>query len=83
MRKALLTLALLALAPGSALAQEDVAEFYKGKTMRLLVGVGVGSGYDVNARALARHIGKHIPGNPNIIVQNQPGAGSLTMTNQM
>ena len=83
MRKALLTLALLALAPGSALAQEDVAEFYKGKTVRLLVGVGVGSGYDINARALARHIGKHIPGNPNIIVQNQPGAGSLTMTNQM
>ena len=83
MRKALLTLALLALAPGSAQAQEDVAEFYKGKTVRLLVGVGVGSGYDVNARVLARHLGKHIPGNPNIIVQNQPGAGSLTMTNQM
>jgi tripartite-type tricarboxylate transporter receptor subunit TctC len=66
--------------PASA---QDVAEFYKGKTVRLLVGVGVGTGYDVNARALARHIGKHIPGNPSIIVQNQPGAGSLTMTNQM
>ena len=64
-------------------AQEDVAEFYKGKTVRLLVGIGVGSGYDVNARVLARHMSKHIPGNPNIIVQNQPGAGSLTMTNQM
>ncbi len=51
--------------------------------MRLLVGIGVGSGYDVNARVLARHMSKHIPGNPNIIVQNQPGAGSLTMTNQM
>ena len=83
MKKALLTLALLSMAPALAHAQEDVAGFYKGKTVRLIVGVGVGSGYDVNARALARHLAKHIPGNPNIIVQNQPGAGSLTMTNQM
>ena len=83
MRKSLLALALLAIAPAAAHAQEDVAEFYKGKTVRLLVGIGVGSGYDVNARVLARHMSKHIPGNPNIIVQNQPGAGSLTMTNQM
>ena len=66
-----------------ARAQDDVADFYKGKTVRLIVGIGVGSGYDINARLLARHIGKHIPGNPTIIVQNQPGAGSLTMTNQM
>jgi tripartite-type tricarboxylate transporter receptor subunit TctC len=64
-------------------AQNDVAAFYKDKTVRLIVSVGVGSGYDVNARVLARHLGKHIPGNPNIIVQNQPGAGGLTMTNQM
>ena len=83
MRKSLLALVLLAIAPATAQAQEDVAEFYKGKTVRLLVGIGVGSGYDVNARVLARHMSKHIPGNPNIIVQNQPGAGSLTMTNQM
>jgi tripartite-type tricarboxylate transporter receptor subunit TctC len=82
MKKTILALAMLALA-GPAFAQDDVAEFYKGKTVRLIVSVGVGSGYDVNARALARHLGKHIPGNPNIIVQNQPGAGGLTMTNQM
>src|SRR5262245_3475867 len=75
---------LLVLSAGSSLmAQDDVAAFYQGKTMRLIVGVGVGSGYDVNARVLARHMAKHIPGHPNIIVQNQPGAGSLTMTNQM
>ena len=49
----------------------------------LVVGIGVGSGYDINARPLARHIGAHIPGNPTIIVQNQPGAGSLTMTNAL
>ena len=75
---------LLVLSAGSPLmAQDDVAAFYQGKTVRLIVGVGVGTGYDVNARVLARHIGRHIPGNPIIIVQNQPGAGSLTMTNQM
>jgi tripartite-type tricarboxylate transporter receptor subunit TctC len=67
----------------SAAAQEDVAAFYKGKTLRIVVGVAVGSGYDINARLLARHISAHIPGNPVAIVQNQPGAGSLTMTNQL
>ncbi len=83
MKSILLGVALAGLLATPVRAQEDVAEFYRGKTVRLLVGIGVGSGYDVNARALARHISKHIPGNPNIIVQNQPGAGSLTMTNQM
>jgi tripartite-type tricarboxylate transporter receptor subunit TctC len=48
-----------------------------------VVGVSVGSGYDVNARLLARHMAQYIPGNPTIIVQNQPGAGSLTMSNQL
>lgn len=64
-------------------AQEDVAAFYKGKIIRLVVGIGVGSGYDINARLLARHMAAHVPGQPTIIVQNQPGAGSLTMTNQL
>ena len=66
-----------------AAAQDDVAAFYKGKTVRLLVGIGVGSGYDINARLLARYLPKYIPGNPTVIVQNQPGAGSLSMTNQL
>ena len=83
MRKVLLALSALLLAGASASAQEDVANFYKGKIVRLVVGIGVGSGYDINARLLARHMSKHIPGNPTIIVQNQPGAGSLTMTNQL
>lgn len=82
-KRIVLAAAVAGLLATPAQSQEDVASFYKGKTVRLIVGVGVGTGYDVNARALARHIGKHIPGNPNIIVQNQPGAGSLTMTNQM
>ncbi len=62
---------------------EDVAAFFAGKTIRLVVGVDIGSGYDVNARLLARHMGAHIPGNPSFIVQNQPGAGSVTMTSQL
>ncbi len=74
---------LTAFAVAPVMAQDDVAAFYKGKTVRLVVGIGVGSGYDINARLLARHMPKHIPGNPTVIVQNQPGAGSLTMTNQL
>jgi tripartite-type tricarboxylate transporter receptor subunit TctC len=53
-------------------------DFYKGKTVTITVGFSPGGGYDVNARALARYLGKHIPGNPNVLVQNLPGAGSLT-----
>ena len=82
MKKAgLATLVLLTfLLPARA---EDVAEFFRGKTVRIIVGVGVGSGYDLNARLLARHLPNYIPGHPAVIVQNQPGAGSLTMTNAL
>src|SRR3954468_18278741 len=81
MNKTVLTLVGLLLALNGPARADDVADFYKGKTVRIVVGVGVGSGYDINARALARYIGKHLPGNPTVIVQNQPGAGSLTATN--
>ena len=77
-------IAILLLVGSPALAQQDdVAAFFKGKTLRLVVGVGVGSGYDINARLLARHMAAHVPGEPTIIVQNQPGAGSLAMTNAL
>jgi tripartite-type tricarboxylate transporter receptor subunit TctC len=66
-----------------ATAQDGVAQFYQGKTVRLIVGVAAGSGYDINARVLARHLSEHIPGKPTIIVQNQPGSGSISMTNQL
>jgi tripartite-type tricarboxylate transporter receptor subunit TctC len=82
MRKLLLAL-VVAGAALPAQAQDDAAAFYKGKVVRLIVGVGVGSGYDINARLLARHLPKYIPGHPSVIVQNQPGAGSLSMTNQL
>jgi tripartite-type tricarboxylate transporter receptor subunit TctC len=84
MRAHLVMLAAAGLAVASpAVAQDSVAAFYKDKTIRIVVGVAVGSGYDINARALGRHLGAHIPGNPSVIVQNQPGAGSLTMTNAL
>ncbi len=73
---------LCALAATPAAAQQEDA-FFRGKTLRLIVGVGVGSGYDLNARLLARHMAGHIPGQPTIVVQNQPGAGSLIMTNAL
>ncbi len=69
-------LAMLALNAVPAAAQ-DVASFYKGKTVRIVVGFSSGGGYDHYARVLTRHIGRHIPGNPNVIVQNMPGAASL------
>jgi tripartite-type tricarboxylate transporter receptor subunit TctC len=83
MDRILLALAAMLAALPPASAQDSVADFYKGKTVRIVVGIGVGSGYDINARLLARHMANYIPGNPTVIVQNQPGAGSLTMTNQL
>ncbi len=68
-------IAALALVASQSAQAED---FYKGKTFTIVVGFSPGGGYDVNARALARHLAAHIPGNPSIIVQNMPGAGSLT-----
>ena len=72
----------IALAAGLALQSADssaqsVEEFYKGRQITLLIGGGAGGGYDVYYRALARHIGKHIPGRPTIIPKNQPAASGL------
>ena len=70
--------ALAALALGAtAAAAQDVEGFYRGKTVRIIVGFSAGGGYDHYARVLSRHIGRHIPGQPNVIVQNMPGAASL------
>jgi tripartite-type tricarboxylate transporter receptor subunit TctC len=77
----ILSVCLWLIAPASA--QEDVAAFYRGKQLRLIVGTGPGGGYDLFARAVARRIGNHIPGNPTIIVQNQAAAGGLVMVNQL
>jgi len=62
---------------------DAIADFYRGKRLNLIVGYGPGGGYDVFARLLARHLGKFIPGNPHILVQNMPGAGSLIAANYL
>jgi tripartite-type tricarboxylate transporter receptor subunit TctC len=69
------------LAAASPAAADAVADFYKGKTVTILVGYGAGGGYDTTTRLVARHLGKHIPGNPSIIVQNMPGSGTLRLAN--
>lgn len=71
--------ALLASYAGNATA----ADFYQGKTISIVVGYAAGGGYDTYARTLARHLGKHIPGHPNVIVQNMTGAGSLIAANYL
>ena len=67
----------------SGLAQDAVADFYRGKQINLIVGYGPGGGYDTAARVLARHLGRYIPGNPSIVVQNMPGAGSMRAANYL
>jgi tripartite-type tricarboxylate transporter receptor subunit TctC len=75
---AVAVLTLLSVSPGDA--QEP---FYKGKTLTILAGTGAGNVYDMFARLFARHMGKHIPGNPDIIVQNMPGAASMIAANHL
>ncbi|HEY4135879.1 MAG TPA: hypothetical protein VGO34_11765 [Alphaproteobacteria bacterium] len=77
---ALLGLCVCAALPAQAQSAND---FYKGKQMTIIVGSAPGGGYDATARLFARFIGQHIPGTPNVIVQNMPGAGSLTATNNL
>src|SRR3954464_2356465 len=72
--------ALLAAGPVKA---QSVADFYRGKTVNVLIGVGVGGEYDLRARLVARHMRKHIPGSPAIVPQNMTGAGGLKMTNYL
>lgn len=69
--------------PAKAEVSENVRKFYAGKTVRIVVGFPPGSTFDTYARMLARHIGRHIPGAPNVIVQNMPGAGGLTSTSMV
>ena len=73
----------MALAAGLAPAHaaDAVENFYRGKTVQVLIGFGPGGGYDLYARTLARYMGKHIPGNPMIVPKNYEGAGSLRLAN--
>jgi len=58
-------------------------EYYRGKTVRIIVGLSAGGGFDIYARTMARHMGKHVPGNPAFIVDNMPGAGSMISANHV
>lgn len=72
----------LAAVPSPALS-DPVADFYKGRTVTLLVGQEPATGYDIYARVLARHVGRHIPGSPQLIVQNMPGASGVNAGNYL
>lgn len=78
---ALAVACLVAATPASA--QQSVEDFYRGKTLRFLVGYGPGTGYDVYMRVVQRHLGKHVPGKPNVVPENMPGAGGLVMANYL
>lgn len=83
-RKLAIGLLLAVTAAMSAHADPNaVADFYRGKVVTLYVGYGPGGGFDVMGRLLARHMGKHIPGHPAFVVQNMPGAGSLSLANYL
>jgi tripartite-type tricarboxylate transporter receptor subunit TctC len=62
---------------------QSLADVYKGKTLSIVVGSSTGGGYDAMARAIARFIGKHLPGNPTVVVRNMPGAGGIAATNYL
>jgi tripartite-type tricarboxylate transporter receptor subunit TctC len=77
---------LASIAPPAAaqnVAQGPVADFYRGKTITISVGFSVGGAYDLHARTLARVLGKHVPGRPNVIVKNAPGAAGLVLVNSL
>jgi tripartite-type tricarboxylate transporter receptor subunit TctC len=76
-----LAAALLAVVITQPALSAGVEDFYKGKSISLLIGYSVGGGYDAYGRLLARHLGKHIPGNPSVVPQNMTGAGSLKAAN--
>jgi tripartite-type tricarboxylate transporter receptor subunit TctC len=82
-RLAVAATGVLLVAGGSPARGQSPDAFYKGRTVSVVVGSSTGGGYDLNARLLAEHMGKHIPGKPTLIVQNMPGAGGLKMAGYM
>jgi tripartite-type tricarboxylate transporter receptor subunit TctC len=79
-RALILSIALTAVAATPVTAQTD---FYAGKSIQLLIGFSAGGGYDAYGRTLARHMGRYLPGNPRLVPQNMPGAGSLKAVNYL
>lgn len=78
-----ISLAMTGVWSAPALAQQSVADFYKGKTISMVISSGAGGGYDTLARTVGRHLGKHIPGNPSIVPRNMPGAGGIVASKHL
>jgi tripartite-type tricarboxylate transporter receptor subunit TctC len=76
-------IATAAILSGAAVHAEGPTDFYKGKQVILILGYGPGGGYDIYARVIAQYLGKYIPGNPSVVVQNMPGAASLRAANYL
>jgi tripartite-type tricarboxylate transporter receptor subunit TctC len=83
MRKYLFLLAVLVVSQVTIPTRSQADDFYQGKTIHLIVGFAAGGGFDTYSRAIARHLGKHIPGNPTVVVDNMTGAGSLIAANHI
>ena len=84
MRRSLPLLAfVLAALPLAGAAADGVADFYRGKQIRLVIGYPAGSGYNIYAHLLSDHLGRHIPGTPTIVPENMPGAGSVIAANYL
>ena len=81
LRHAVCGAALFAVLPASVASAQAPADFYRGKTIDLYINVSVGGGYDLYARMVARHLGKHIPGNPTILPKNMEGGGGMRLAN--
>ena len=77
----ILSLSILLLALAGPAAADTVADFYRGKTLSMVIGVSAGGDYDRRARLIARHMGKHLPGKPSIVASNMPGGGGLVAAN--
>ena len=74
---------LIACRPDATLAQQSVKDFYSGKQLKIVVRTTVGGDYDLLSRTLSRHMGRHIPGNPGMVVLNMPGGGGITAANYL
>jgi tripartite-type tricarboxylate transporter receptor subunit TctC len=83
MQKYLILLAALVVCQLAIPTRSQADDFYQGKTIHLIVGFAAGGGFDTYSRAIARHLGKHIPGNPTVVVDNMTGAGSLIAANHI
>lgn len=82
-RRLVFAIAIAALSGMEPAAAENAADFYRGKQISVMIGYGPGGGYDTYSRLLARHFSAHVPGNPTVVPQNRPGAGSIRLANEL